>query len=138
MKDEQLTQSIRHAYANSPAFRERLDGAGVGPEEIKTLADLSRVPVFTKDEAIGMLAAPLSAVSHLFFSPGPLYEPGPPEDDHAWAVAVAMLREVGFGAGDVILNSLSYHLVPAGYLFDGAFTRLGATVIPANSRWPAT
>ena len=44
-----------------------------------------------------------------------------------------MLREAGFGAGDVILNSLSYHLVPAGYLFDGAFTRLGATVIPAGT-----
>jgi phenylacetate-CoA ligase len=44
-----------------------------------------------------------------------------------------MLREVGFGAGDVILNSLSYHLVPAGYLFDGAFARLGATVIPAGT-----
>ena len=43
------------------------------------------------------------------------------------------LREVGFAAGEVILNSLSYHLVPAGYLFDGAFTRLGATVIPAGT-----
>jgi len=32
-----------------------------------------------------------------------------------------------------VLNSLSYHLVPAGYLFDGAFTRLGATVIPAGT-----
>ena len=143
MKEERLQEIVQHAYDHSPAFRERLDGAGVGPEEIKTLADLSRVPVFTKDEAIarqqadppfgGMLAAPLSAVSHFFFSPGPLYEPGPTEDDHAWGVAVAMLREAGFGAGDVILNSLSYHLVPAGYLFDGAFTRLGATVIPAGT-----
>ena len=40
---------------------------------------------------------------------------------------------MGFGAGDIILNSLSYHLVPAGYLFDGAFARLGATVIPAGT-----
>jgi phenylacetate-CoA ligase len=143
MKEERLQEIVQHAYDHSPAFRERLDGAGVRPDEIKSIADLSRVPVFTKDEAIarqqtdppfgGMLAAPLSAVSHFFFSPGPLYEPGPTEDDHAWGVAVAMLREVGFGAGDVILNSLSYHLVPAGYLFDGAFTRLGATVIPAGT-----
>ena len=143
MKEERLQEIVQHAYDHSPAFRERLDGAGVRPDEIKSIADLSRVPVFTKDEAIarqqadppfgGMLAAPLSAVSHFFFSPGPLYEPGPTEDDHAWGVAVAMLREAGFDAGDVILNSLSYHLVPAGYLFDGAFTRLGATVIPAGT-----
>ena len=143
MNDQTLHAIIRHAYANSPEVRQRFDRAGLTPDDVRTVADLARVPVLTKDEAIarqqadppfgGMLAAPLSAVSHLFFSPGPLYEPGPEEDDPAWAIAVAMLREAGFGAGDVILNSLSYHLVPAGYLFDGAFTRLGATVIPAGT-----
>ncbi|MBP6016919.1 MAG: AMP-binding protein [Candidatus Promineofilum sp.] len=143
MKDEQLQTIIQHAYANSPAFRERLDEAGVKPEAIRSVADLTAVPVFTKDDAVarqqadppfgGMLAAPLSAVSHIFFSPGPLYEPGPEPADAAWDIAVRMLRQVGFGAGEVILNSLSYHLVPAGYLFDGAFTRLGATVIPAGT-----
>ena len=143
MNDQTLHAIVQHAYAHSPEVRERFDRAGLSPDDIRTVAGLARVPVLTKDEAIarqqadppfgGMLAAPLSAVSHLFFSPGPLYEPGPEEDDPAWAIAVAMLREAGFGAGDVILNSLSYHLVPAGYLFDGAFTRLGATVIPAGT-----
>lgn len=141
--DQQLQDLIRHAWANSPAFRARLDGAGIDPDTIQTTADLNRIPVLTKDDAIalqaadppfgGMLAAPLTAVSRIFFSPGPLYEPGPEEDDAAWDVAVRLLREAGFGAGEVILNSLSYHLVPAGYLFDGAFTRLGATVIPAGT-----
>jgi len=140
---KQLQALVQHAYDHSPAFRARLDGAGIRPEEIRSEADLNRIPVFTKDEAAalqaadppfgGMLAAPLSAVSRIFFSPGPLYEPGPEEDDAAWDVAVAMLRATGFSAGDVILNSLSYHLVPAGYLFDGAFVRLGATVIPAGT-----
>ena len=143
MNDQTLHAIIQHAYTHSPEVRERFDRAGLSPDDIRAIADLTRVPVLTKDEAIarqqadppfgGMLAAPLSAVSHLFFSPGPLYEPGPEEDDPAWSIAVTMLREAGFGAGDVILNSLSYHLVPAGYLFDGAFTRLGATVIPAGT-----
>lgn len=143
MKTEQLRRVIEHAYANSPEVRERFDRAGIAPSDIRSEADLVRVPVLTKDEAIarqqadppfgGMLATPLSAVSHLFFSPGPLYEPGPEPDDEAWDVAVALLRDAGFGPGDIILNSLSYHLVPAGYLFDGAFTRLGATVIPGGT-----
>ena len=143
MNDQSVQDIIHHAYANSPAFRARLDGARVRPEDVKSVADLTAVPVLTKDEAVamqaadppfgGMLAAPLSAISHIFFSPGPLYEPGPEEDDAAWDTAVRLLREVGFGAGEIILNSLSYHLVPAGYLFDGAFTRLGATVIPAGT-----
>ncbi len=143
MNHQQLQDLIRHAWANSPAFRNRLEGAGINPNDIQTTADLNRIPVFTKDEAAalqaadppfgGMLAAPLSAVSRIFLSPGPLYEPGPEEDDEAWDVAVKLLRDAGFGAGEIILNSLSYHLVPAGYLFDGAFTRLGATVIPAGT-----
>ena len=143
MNDQHLQDLIHHAYANSPAFRARLDGAGINPDTIQTTADLNRIPVLTKDEAValqaadppfgGMLAAPLSAVSRIFFSPGQLYEPGPEEDDAAWEVAVKLLREAGFSAGEIILNSLSYHLVPAGYLFDGAFTRLGATVIPAGT-----
>ncbi|HNS40579.1 MAG TPA: phenylacetate--CoA ligase family protein, partial [Promineifilum sp.] len=143
MNDLQLQELIGHAYANSPAFRARLDGAGVSPDDIRAEADLVKIPVMTKDEAAalqqadppfgGMLAVPVETVSRIFFSPGPLYEPGPEEDDEAWDIAVAMLRETGFSADDVILNSLSYHLVPAGFLFDGAFTRLGATVIPAGT-----
>lgn len=143
MNDLQLQELIGHAYANSPAFRARLDSAGVSPDDIRAEADLVKIPVMTKDEAAalqqadppfgGMLAVPVETVSRIFFSPGPLYEPGPEEDDEAWDIAVAMLRAAGFGADDVILNSLSYHLVPAGFLFDGAFTRLGATVIPAGT-----
>ena len=143
MKDQQLQELIQHAYDNSPAFRARLDGAGVAPDAIRSMVDLVNIPVLTKDDAValqqadppfgGMLAVPLSAVSHIFFSPGPLYEPGPEPDDAAWSVAVTLLREAGFSAGEIVLNSLSYHLVPAGYLFDGAFTRLGATVIPAGT-----
>ena len=143
MNDQQLQELIGHAYANSPAFRARLDGAGVSPDDIRAEADLVKIPVMTKDEAAalqqadppfgGMLAVPVETVSRIFFSPGPLYEPGPEEDDEAWDIAVEMLRETGFSADDVILNSLSYHLVPAGFLFDGAFTRLGATVIPAGT-----
>ncbi len=143
MNEEQLQEIIRHAYANSPAFRARLDGAGIAPDAIRAIDDINAIPVLTKDDAValqqadppfgGMLAAPFSAVSHIFFSPGPLYEPGPEPGDAAWDVAVRLLRDTGFKEGEIILNSLTYHLVPAGYLFDGAFTRLGATVIPAGT-----
>jgi len=79
MNDQTLHAIVQHAYAHSPEVRERFDRAGLSPDDIRTVAGLARVPVLTKDEAIarqqadppfgGMLAAPLSAVSHLFFSP---------------------------------------------------------------------
>lgn len=137
-----LRELVAWAYENAPAVKGRLDRAGVRPQDIETAADLAKIPVLTKDEAValqqadppfgGMLAVPLSEVSHLFFSPGPLYEPAPAADDPAWEMGVEALRRGGFTADDVVLVSLSYHLAPAGFLFDAALTRLGATVIPGG------
>ncbi|UCC51777.1 MAG: phenylacetate--CoA ligase family protein [Anaerolineaceae bacterium] len=140
--DEKVRETIQFAYANAPAVKTRFEKAGLKPEDIQGVTDLAKIPVQTKDEMValqqtdppfgGALAVPLSEVSHIFFSPGPLFEPGPTADDPVWEMAQAALERGGFDAGDIILNSLSYHLVPAGYLFDVAFTRLGATVIPGG------
>lgn len=141
--DTRLSETIQYAYQHAPAVRERFDAAGLLPADIRTAADLSRVPVLSKDEAIarqaadppfgGMLAVPLGATTRLFFSPGPLYEPGPAPDDPVWEAALTALVRAGFESSDIVLNSLSYHLTPAGYLFDEAFVRLGATVIPGGT-----
>jgi phenylacetate-CoA ligase len=140
--DERVRETIQFAYANAPAVKTRFDQAGLKPEDIQGVADLARIPLQTKDEMValqqadppfgGSLAVPLSEVSHIFFSPGPLFEPGPAADDPIWDMTEATLARSGFEANDIILNSLSYHLVPAGYHFDVAFTRLGGTVIPAG------
>lgn len=142
-QDERLQQTVRHAFDHAPATRARLDRAGVRPDDIRTAADLARIPVLTKDEAIalqaadppfgGLLAGPLNAATHVFYSPGPLYEPAPAPDEGAWAAAVEALRRGGFRPGDVVLNALSYHLTPAGYYFDRAVRLLGGTVIPAGT-----
>ncbi len=143
IRDERLRETIAFAYAHAPAVRERFDAAELSPTDIHTVDDLNRLPVLTKDEAIarqsvdppfgGMLAVPLIATSRLFFSPGPLYEPAPADDDPVWEAALTALVRAGFDSTDIVLNSLSYHLTPAGYLFDEAFVRLGATVIPGGT-----
>ena len=140
--DERVRETIQFAYANAPAVKTRFEQADLQPEDFQGAADLAKIPVQTKDEMIllqqadppfgGALAVPLSEVSHIFFSPGPLFEPGPAADDPIWDMTQATLARSGFEANDIILNSLSYHLVPAGYHFDIAFTRLGGTVIPAG------
>lgn len=141
--DEKLRKTLEAAYANAPAFRKRMDDAGLTPEAIQGVADLPKIPLVKKDELIalqqaeppfgGMLGVPMSEVTHIFFSPGPLYEPGPEEDDSAWEVAESCLRQGGFQPGDIVLNSLSYHLVPAGFLLDRALVRLGCTVVPGGT-----
>ncbi|WP_420628295.1 phenylacetate--CoA ligase family protein [Candidatus Leptofilum sp.] len=141
--DAKLRETVRHAYENAPAVRERFEKAGIMPSDIQGVADLPKIPVLPKDEIValqqanppfgGMLGIPPEKVTHIFFSPGPIYEPAPEPDEGAWDVAVGALKTTGFKPGDVVLNSFTYHLVPAGYLFDNALVRLGCTVVPGGT-----
>ena len=47
-------------------------------------------------------------------------------------MAQAALARSGFSPGDVVLNTLSYHLVPAGLLLDRALVEMGCTVVPGG------
>jgi phenylacetate-CoA ligase len=138
---ERLRHIIQHAYAQAPAVREILDAAGISPDDVQTLADLAKIPVTSKDRLAelqaadppfgGFLAVPLDTLQHVFFSPGPLYEPSAGE-----SAVMDTVREVfgiaGFGAGDVVLNAFGYHLIPTGLALDQVLTEIGATVIPAG------
>ena len=139
--NEKLRHIIQHAYANAPAVKDIMDGAGVSPDDIQTLADLDKIPVTSKDRVVelqaanppfgGFLAVPLDTLQHVFFSPGPLYEPSAGE-----SAAMDTVRDVfaitGFTAGDVVINTFSYHLVPTGLALDQVLTQIGVTVIPAG------
>ena len=141
--DAKLRDAVKAAYENAPATQARFEAAGITPDDIQGLADLPKIPVLPKDKIValqqanppfgGMLGVPPEKVTHIFFSPGPMYEPAPEPDEGAWDVAVNALRTTGFRPGDVVLNSFTYHLVPAGFLFDNALVRLGCTVVPGGT-----
>ena len=50
LQEGKLRVQVEHAYANSPFYRKKLDEAGVKPEHIAGLGDLSKLPFTTKDE----------------------------------------------------------------------------------------
>ncbi len=136
-----LRHIVRHAYAHAPAVKSILDAAGVSPDDIQTMADLDRIPVTSKDALVqlqaatppfgGFLAVPVDTLQHIFFSPGPLYEPSAEE-----GAVLDTIREVlavaGFTAGDVVINTFGYHLIPTGLVIDQVVSEIGATVIPAG------
>jgi phenylacetate-CoA ligase len=139
-QDDKLRHIIQHAYDHAPAFKRIMDAAGVSPADVQGRADLAKIPVTSKDRVVelqaadppfgGFLTAPLDTLQHVYFSPGPLYEPSTGEGD---AQSVLDLLDIaGFGAGDVALNTFSYHLVPTGLALDQALVQKGATVIPAG------
>lgn len=138
---DRLRQVVQHAYAHARAVRAIMDAAGISPDDIQTVADLDLIPVTSKDRLVelqaadppfgGFLAVPLGKLQHVFFSPGPLYDPSSGEgsvmDSIRQTFAIA-----GFGDGDVVINTFGYHFIPTGFALDKILTEIGATVIPAG------
>ncbi len=141
LQDDQLAQFVQHAYAYAPAIKRIFDNAGLSPDDVKTIADLERVPVTSKDKLAqlqreqppfgGFLAVDPKSLKHIYLSPGPLYEPHG-EEQALVRVAAGIFQVAGFKRGDIVLNTLSYHLVPAGLLLDAALQHVGACVIPGG------
>lgn len=134
-----LPQQIARAKNAAQGFSRSL--RDVSPEVIDSMEALSRLPVLRKSDLIAAQAGlpPLGGYSsrsiadyeHVFQSPGPIYEPGRTSND--WWRMGRFLHAVGIGAGDILQNCFSYHLVPAGMMFENGARAVGATVLPAGT-----
>lgn len=139
-----IYQDIATAYSaaatKAPGLKARFEAAGFDPGKVSSLADLSRLPVMKKEELLklqrenppfgGFLAADLKEIARIYVSPGPIFEPAlPGGGGHGLDL---LFKAAGIGAGDIILNTWMYHLVPAGLLFDEAAQAAGATIIPGG------
>jgi len=136
MLNEKLAEAVRHAYRNAPAMREIMDGAGISPADISTVEDLEKIPITRKTDLIelqkqkppygGFLAIPPEDIERIFISPGPIYEPLHGGNIEWFAKS---FYAAGFRKGDVVINTFTYHLSPAGVLFHEALRDCGATVV---------
>lgn len=133
-----VLEVVRSAAGRAPSLDARLADAGVTAADAD-LGDLDRISVLSKDSLpavqqahppLGGLLADGAAVVRLFASPGPIYEPQlAGSDPWGWTPA---LEACGIGPEDVVLNCFSYHLSPAGAMFDEACRAVGATVVPGG------
>ena len=105
---------------------------------ITSAESLARLPVLRKSElgAAQKLRPPFGGFSgpdfeYAFQSPGPLYEPG--RTSHDWWRFGRFLHATGIGVGDIVQNCFSYHLTPAGTMFENGARAVGAAVLPAGT-----
>lgn len=131
-----LQRLVPYCYENSSTYRAKLHDAGVRPDDIRTLDDLPTVPITRKSETAdlrfeGIQAIPYNQARRVFVSPGPqFYAYGPiPQKMNPM---LKVFHAVGFRRGDVILNTFSYHMTPAGISFDEALGEFGCCVVPAG------
>jgi phenylacetate-CoA ligase len=137
-----LPEQIANAQKNAPAFAKILDG--VDPLAVTNRTALAKLPVIRKSELIerqkeqhkdrdpfgGLTAIPTGQLARIFASPGPIYDPEAPRADY-WRLARA-LYAAGFRRGDIVHNTFSYHLTPAGAMLESGALAIGCAVIPAG------
>ena len=113
---------------------------GVDAAAITTVEALASLPVLRKSDLGtaqkkappfgGLTAVSAAGFTHIFQSPGPIYEPG--NMSHDWWRAGRFLAAAGIGSGDIVQNCFSYHLTPAGMMFENGARAVGAAVLPAG------
>lgn len=105
---------------------------------VTSMADLAKFPVLRKSDLGGWQKAQppfgglhVSNMTHVFQSPGPIYEPG--GSSHDWWRFGRFLHACGIGPGDIVQNCFGYHLTPAGTMFENGARAVGAAVLPAGT-----
>ncbi|HEY2561193.1 MAG TPA: AMP-binding protein [Caldimonas sp.] len=144
-----LPAQIANAIARAPAVAARL--RGIDAKQLTSRAALAALPVLRKSDLLAVQNAPGAADAfggfatvgwgasrpaeeralRVFVSPGPIREPETARADY-WRMARALFA-AGFRAGDLVHNSFSYHLTPAGSMMESGAHAIGCTVFPGGT-----
>lgn len=137
---ERLKATVKHCM-NNPIYKQRLEEAGVTPENITSVEDIRRIPFTTKADLrdsypFGLASVPLSECVRLHSSSGTTGNPTvilhTQKDLDEWANQVGRnLWMVGLRPDDVFQNSSGYGMFTGGLGFQYGAERIGMLTIPA-------
>ena len=140
-----LSAQVAHAQAHSAAFATILKG--VEAASINSREALAKLPVTRKSELLELQKASRAqggdafggfsalvrgpAMSRIFASPGPIYEPEGASADY-WRTGRALFA-AGFRKGELVHNAFSYHMTPGAFILESGAHAVGCTVFPAGT-----
>jgi phenylacetate-CoA ligase len=137
---ERLRAGIDRLSKTVPFYRGKLRGGG--PERIRSLDDLVRLPFTTKSDLhdnypFGLLAVPMKEVARIHASSGTTGKPTvvayTQNDIALWADLIARAyAAAGVTEHDVVHNAYGYGLFTGGLGFHYGAELIGATVIPVS------
>ena len=140
---ERLQVTLNRAYKNVTCYRNKFKALGILPEDIRSMADLAKLPFTTKDDLrlnypYGMFAVPLREVVRIHASSGTTGKAtvvGYTKNDiKSWSNLVArFMTAAGITHDDVVQITFGYGLFTGAFgLHYGAET-IGASVIPTSA-----
>jgi phenylacetate-CoA ligase len=139
---DRLKAMAAYVYDHSAFYRQRFDEAGVKPDMIKTLDDLSKLPFTRKVDLrntypTGMFCLPMNWVVRYHVSSGTTGKPtvvGYTKGDiETWTESLARsLTSIGLGRADVMQVAYGYGLFTGGLGLHYGAERIGAAVLPTS------
>ena len=140
---ERLKAKVGDVYEKVPFYRRTLKEKGVTPDDIQSLADLTKLPFTSKldfrdNYPFGLMAVSMEQVVRIHSSSGttgkPIIAPYTQHDIDIWAEIMARtLTSAGTTENDVLQNAYGYGLFTGGLGFHHGAELLGATVIPTST-----
>lgn len=142
-QDERLKNTVRHVYENVPFYRQRMEEAGVTPEDIQSVDDLHKLPFITKDDLrdcypYGLLATDLKNCVRIQSTSGTtgkrvvaFYTQ---HDLDLWEDCCARAIVAAGGTNeDVVQVCYGYGLFTGGAGLDGGSHKVGSLTLPMSS-----
>ena len=143
LQSYRLSATVKRVYENVPHYRAKMDAAGITPEDIKSISDLSKLPFTYKQDLrdtypYGLFAVPAEEVVRIHASSGTTGKQivvGYTQHDLGiWSDCTARaLTAIGGSKSDFVHVSYGYGLFTGGLGIHYGVEKIGATVIPVST-----
>jgi len=138
-----LRKLVSYIYHNCAVYKQKLDAARISPDKIKSIDDIKRLPITTKEDMrdnypFGLFCVPQSRINEIHVSSGTTGNPtlvGYTKDDlKLWGDVMArVLCCAGAEPGDTIQIAYGYGLFTGGLGFHYGALEMGLRIIPTSS-----
>ena len=137
-----LVETVERVYHAVPAYRRKMQEAGLVPADIRSIDDLPKLPFTTKADLrdnypFGMFTVPMSEIVRVHASSGTTGKPTvvgyTRKDLNTWSeVVTRSLCMAGVYRNDIVQVAYGYGLFTGGLGLHYGTENLGATVIPIS------
>jgi len=139
---KRLKEKLKELYENVPFYQNKFKELNIKPTDIKTLEDIHKLPLTTKEDLrnnspFGMMAISLDNCTELHASSGttgvPVTVCYTPNDIDVWSEVMARcLSMSGLTKKDIFQNPIPYGTFTGAFGFHYGAQKVGALVIPSG------
>ena len=140
---ERLKETVNRVYEKVEPYRKKMDEAGVKPEDVKTLADLAKLPFVTKQDMrdnypFGLFAVPKDDLVRIHASSGTTGKPtvvGYTQGDmDVWTECVSRIACAGGAtSSDVAQICFGYGMFTGALGLHYGLENIGAAIVPSST-----